>query len=325
MVMATGTTWRLALGVGTALGLMAGSAWSKELTFGYVTASMVYPYDAATAAGFEAEARAVGAKTVVLDPQGKVEKQGNAIDDLIAQKVSGIAFLPLDSVVAGSFVDRVSEKGIPVVALALQVGDPMKRDLRDVYPGLNALVAPDDVLEGERSAELAIGLLPKDRVAKIAIIEGAPGYAVVQQRTAGFKKALDAAGVKYRIVGSQPTDWTPEKGEAVCQGFLTTTPDLDLVFSQADDMAIGCARAIEASGSKVHLVATSGGSRLGNAAIAAGELAGSVCVKPELLGRLAFKALYEAATKPDSKKGQFVTIDLPVVTKATLAGCPAEW
>jgi ribose transport system substrate-binding protein len=286
---------------------------------------MVYPYNVATASGIEAEAKAAGVKTVVLDPQGKVEKQGNAIDDLIAQKVNAIGFLPLDSVVAESFVDRIAEKHIPVVAVALQVGDPTKRALRDVYPGLNALVAPDDVLAGEQAGKLAIKLLPTDRPAKIAIIEGAPGYAVVQQRTDGFKKALDDAHVKYEIVSSQPTDWTPEKGEAVCQNFLTTTPDLNLIFSQADDMALGCARAINALGSKVKLIATSGGSKLGNAAIQAGELDGSVCVKPKMLGRLMFKSLYEAATHPDSKKGQFVTIDLPIITRETLADCPAEW
>jgi ribose transport system substrate-binding protein len=75
----------------------------------------------------------------------------------------------------------------------------------------------------------------------------------------------------------------------------------------------------------VKLIATSGGSKLGNAAIQAGELDGSVCVKPKMLGRLMFKALYEAATHPDSKKGQFVTIDLPIITKESLADCPAEW
>lgn len=318
------TACRLSL---IALAIAIGSpASAQELTFGYIPGSMTYPYNVATAAGFEEAAKEAGVATVVLDPQGEVERQGNSIDDLIAQGVDGIGFLPLDSVVAESFVDRIEEAGIPVAAIAVQVGDPATRQFADVYPGLNALVAPNDVDMGERAGTLALTLLEGlGHPAKIAIIEGAAGYAAVQQRSEGFTKALDAGGLEYEIVGSQPTDWTPEKGEAVCQNFLTTNPDIDLFFSQADDMAIGCARALEASGSEAKLIATSGGSQLGNAAIAAGELDGSVCMRPKLLGSLMFRVLHEAATGQNTAKAQFVTLDLPIITKDNLDTCPAEW
>ncbi len=197
--------------------------------------------------------------------------------------------------------------------------------MKDVYPKLNALITPDDFVAGEQGGKLALSMLPTDRNVKIAIIEGAPGYSAVIQRSAGFKKALDDAGLKYEIVGSQPTDWTPEKGEAVCQNFLTATPDIDLIFSQADDMALGCARALDAASSEAKLIATSGGSKLGNAAIAAGDLDGSVCVKPKMLGGLMFEALHEAATNPNSAKAKLVSVDLPIITKDNLDQCPAEW
>lgn len=305
--------------------LLAGSASAQELTFGFVPGSMIYPYNVAVAHGFEEAAKAAGVQTVVLDPRGAVEAQGNSINDLIAQGADAIGFLPLDSVIAESFVATANEANIPIVAVALQVGDPNKRELRDVFPGLAALVAPDDVVQGEQSGKLALDLLPKDRPVKIAIVEGAPGYAVVQQRTDGFRKALDAAGLQYEIVASQPSDWTPESGESICQNFLTSTPDLDLIFSQADDMALGCARAISAAGASTFLIATSGGSTTGNAAIASGELVGSVCVKPALMGRLMFEKMHEAVTDPAFVAGEFVTMDLPIITKDTLADCPAEW
>jgi ribose transport system substrate-binding protein len=313
------------VGFAAAFTILSTTAFAKDMTFGYVAGSLQYPYNVATADGFREAAARAGVKAVVLDPQGDVAKQGNAIDDLIAQKVDAIGFLPLDSVVAESFVDKITDKGIPSAAIAVQVGDPNKRPLKDVYPKLNALITPDDFVAGEQAGKLALTLLPKDKKVKIAIVEGAPGYSAVTQRSAGFKKALDDAGTKYEIVGSQPTDWTPEKGEAVCQNFLTATPDIDLIFSQADDMALGCARAIEAASSKAKLIATSGGSKLGNAAIKAGELDGSVCVRPKMLGQLMFKALYEAATNPNSGKAKLVSVDLPIITNNTLDQCPAEW
>ena len=125
-------------------------ARAEELTFGYVAGSLKNPYNVATADGFAEAAAKAGVRAIVLDPQGDVAKQGNAIDDLLAQGVDGIGFLPLDSVVAEFFVDKITEKGLPSAAIAVQVGDPNKRALKDVYPKLNALVTPDDFVAGEQ-------------------------------------------------------------------------------------------------------------------------------------------------------------------------------
>jgi len=311
--------------VGTAMALVAGSALAKDIVLGYIPASLEYPYNVATAKGFEEQAKELGAKALVVDPRGKVEAQANAIDDLVAQGVNGIAALTLDGVVGQGWVDKLAEKHIPFVTVATEIGDPAKRGWNDVYPKVAALVGMDNVAAGALSGKIAAQLLPHDRKVKIAIIEGAPGYPQVWQRTKGFEQGLDAAGVRYDIVASQPTDWSPEKGEAVCQNVLTATPDVDLIFSQADDMAIGCARAIAATGSKAKLVATGGGSKLGLAAVKSGEIDGSVCDRPEYEGRLAAKALYEAVTNPNAKKGLLVSYDTPIVTKATLGDCPPEW
>ena len=319
-----GNKLKLGMAAITAL-LCAGTAAGKDLTFGYVPASLEYPYNVMTAKGFEEAAKKAGVKTVVLDPRGSVEKQGNALDDLLSQKVDAIGFLPLDSVVAESFVDKVNDAGIPVVAIALQVGDFATRKLKEPYPGLSALVATDNYQAGYVSGEMAAGVLPKDRKAKIAIVMGDPAYTIVKLDTDGFKAALDKAGANYEIVAEQPTNWTPDEGEAVCQNFLTAHPDLDLIFSHADDMAIGCARAIEAAGWKGKLIATGGGSKLGYDAIKAGEMYGSVCTRPQLLGELMFKAMYEAATNPETPKGRFVTYDMPQITKEKLEDCPEKW
>ena len=305
--------------------LCTGATYAKDLTFGYIPASLEYPYNVMTAKGFEEAAKAAGVKTIVLDPRGSVEKQGNAIDDLIAQKVDAVGFLPLDSVVAESFVDKLNEAKIPVAAIALQVGDSATRKIEDPYPGLTALVATDNYKAGYASGEMAAGLLPKDRKGKIAIVMGDPAYTIVKLDTEGFRAALDKAGANYEIVGEQPTKWTPDDGEKVCQNFLTATPDVDLIFSHADDMAIGCARAIAASTSKPILIATGGGSKLGYDAIMAGEMYGSVCTRPQLLGTLMFQAMYEAVTKPETPMARFVSYDMPKITKETIDSCPEQW
>lgn len=303
----------------------AGSRGQGEVVLGYIPASLEYPYNVAAADGFAAGAREVGAKVMMLDPRGSVEKQANAFDDLLGQGAQGIALIPLDGVVAEAWLNKAYDRGIPVVSAATQVGDGKFRKWADVHPKLAALVGLDNTAAGKLAGELAAKLLPIGRESKIGIIQGAPGYPQVWQSTEGFEAALQEKSVRYKIVAAQPTDWTPEKGQAVCQNFLSAHPDLDLIFSQADDMAIGCARAIRAASSKVKLVAMGGGSALGVKAIEAGSIDGSVCARPFETGRLAAHALYESVTDKRTPWHRLIGYKSEAITRDNLAECPERW
>lgn len=307
-----------------AMTLAAVSAQAKEITLGFSSNGLSYPFAAAIAKGFQDAAQKAGIKTIIVDSKGDVQKQANNIDDLIAQKVDGIAFHPLDSTVAQGWVDRCTDAKIPSVSVASQVGDPTKRNIKDVYEKLTALVTQDEIAAGQAAGELAAKLLPAGREAKIAIIEGAAGYAEVLQRTQGFEMGLKKAGAKYKVVASQPGDWSPEKGEAACQNILASNPDVDFFFNQADDMVVGCARAVRAAGSKAKLIGM-GGSKLAIAAIKAGEIDGTVCYKPEELGMLAFNSLYGTVTGKKPLKATFVTYHTPGVTLANVKECVGQW
>ena len=311
-----------ALAAGIALGPTLVAA--KDVTLAVMPAGMD-TFGTAVARGFSEEAKVLGFEPVVIDSQWSAEKMSNGIDDLIVQGVDGIAILPIDSVAATSWVDKLVDAKIPVIGAGSLIGDPAKMKQTDVYPGLAAYVNADEIATASLAGELAAKVLPKDRKAKIVIIEGAPGYAVNDYRQEGFEQGLKKAGVDYEIVADQPTDWSVEKGEAVCQNILTANPDVDIIFTTADPMAVGCANAVTQMGSKAQVMATAGGMKIGNDAIASGAMLASTCFKPETMGRLAARALYEAATKPDTPKGKFVSYDAPVVTRDTLSGCVAEW
>lgn len=297
---------------------------AKDVTLGYSSVGLSYPFAAAIAKGFQDAAKQAGVKTVVLDAKGSVQKQANDIDDLIAQKVDGIAIMPLDSTVAQGWVDRAAAKDIPTVGVASEIGDPHKRPIKQVYEKLSALVTQDEVTAGEKAGEMAATMLPKGRVANIAIVEGAAGYAEVSQRSQGFRQGLDKAGAKYRIVASQPGDWTSEKGESTCQNILASHPDVDLFFAQSDDMVVGCGLAVRTAGSSAKLIGM-GGSKLAINAIKVGDVTGTVCYKPEEIGKLAFNALYGAVTKKNVTKAAFVAYDTPPITRANLASCVPQW
>lgn len=286
--------------------------------YGLSTVGLSFPFAAAIAKGFTTAAARAGATAIVLDAKGDVQKQANDIDDLIAQRVAGIAVMPLDSVVAQAWVKRAQKGGIPIAAVAALVGDPATRRVEDVFPGLVALASQDEVAAGRAAGGLAAQLLPAGRQARVAVIEGAAGFPEVEQRARGFREALDDAGARYTIVAAQPGNWTSEGGEAACQNILAAQPRVDLFYNEADDMVIGCARAVRAAGSHARLIGI-GGSKLAIASIKAGAVDGTVCFKPEALGALVFQALSGA------RGPRFRTYPIPAVTRATVNACVGQW
>jgi ribose transport system substrate-binding protein len=313
----------LAASVVSLMSLTAGPAAAKDLTFGIIPNNMAFPYNVFLTDGFKEKAAEKGVKVILLDSKMSMETQANQFDDLLNQKVDGIAFMANDSVAVQALVDKVEAAGVPIVAAAVPVGDSTKNAVDYAYPKLTALVSTQDVNAGHVAGVYAASVLPKDKEVKIAVVEGAPGFAVVKQRQDGFEAALKEGGIKFKVVSSQPSDWTPGSGERICQNALTANPDIDVIFSHADDMALGCAKAISAAGSKARLIATGGGSKLGAIAIKNGEIEASVCTQPKLIGELAFKVLHEAATNPSAaKKGQYVTYDMYPLTKDNVDKCP---
>jgi ribose transport system substrate-binding protein len=93
------------------------AAHATQMSFGLSSVGLGYPFAAAIAKGFQDAAAKAGVNAIILDAQGRVQKQANDVDDLIGQKVNGIALMPLDSVVAQSWVDRAC--AVLVVAAAI--------------------------------------------------------------------------------------------------------------------------------------------------------------------------------------------------------------
>ncbi len=302
------------------------SADGHASTFGFSSNGLSFPFAAAVAQGFADAAEEAGVEAIVLDSQGDVLKQTNDIDDLLAQGVAGIAIMPNDSAVAVSWVDAAHAAGVPVVASASMIGDTSTRPIDDVYENLAALVTQQEVAAGREVGLLAARLLGEAGIetAQVAIIEGAAGYAEVGQRTEGFEMGMNEAGQAYEIVAAQPGDWSSERGEAVCQNILASNPNIDLFFNQADDMVVGCARAVDSAGSDALLVGF-GGSRLAIESIRAGSVDGTVCYKPEEIGRISFQVLYEVATGEAQHSEEFLTYPTPGVSISNIDECEGQW
>lgn len=294
----------------------------QDLTVGVSNLGLSFPFPAAIGSGIKAKAAELGVKVVELDAQGKAEKQSTDIQDLIGQKPDGVLLLPVDSGVASGLVDQLKGAGIPTVAVASQVGDPKTRKIEDVYPGLVALVTQAEVKAGRKAGELALTALP--RGGKMAVVEGAAGFAEVQLRFQDFLTPATQAGAAFEVVARQPGDWVPDKAQSACQNMLAADPGIKLFYAQSDDMAVGCAKAVKAASSKAVVIGI-GGSKLGVDAVKGGEVFGTVCYKPRDLGGLAMQLLYDNLTGAKKSVAEFVTYETPAVSKANVADCQPQW
>ena len=318
--------------VGAGLTLLAtltgASVFAAEVRLGFVMTNAQNPAEVSMMEGFKQGAKAAGVEVTIISAKGSIERMGNGVMDLIAQRVNGIATITMDSLGGKTWVDSANKAGIPYVSVAVQIGDPKTTPFKNVYPGLSAFVGQDYISSGRRMAEAVVkrDLLPKGRTAKIGIIEGQPGYALVNQLKEGFEAGLKGAGANYKIVMSQPTDWTPAKGQEVCANALVANPDMDVFFSHAEDMAIGCAKAIQEAGSKAKLVTVAGGSKLGTPLIKSGAIAISMCEAWVNVGEQGAKALLEAINNPSTPKARLIEYKPELIDASnTDKVCPPQW
>lgn len=298
------------------------SSSSDDLTVGVANLGLSFPFPSSIGEGIRAKADELGVKLVELDGQGKTEKQANDVQDLINQKPDGVLLLPVDSGVAVGLADQLDAAGIPTVAVASQVGDPKERDLDDVYPTLAALVTQQELDAGATAGELALKAAPEG--GKLAVVEGAAGFAEVELRFARFLDPAKEAGVNFDVVASQPGDWTAEGAQSACQNMLASDPEIDLFYAESDDMAVGCANAVESAGSDAKVVGI-GGSKLGVDGVTSGKIFGTVCFKPRDLGELAMQTMYDYLTGETTEEAQFVTYETPAIDQSNVDECVPQW
>ncbi|MDT9592272.1 sugar ABC transporter substrate-binding protein [Nocardioides zeae] len=295
---------------------------SEDLTIGVSNLGLSFPFPSAIGEGIKARADELGVTIVELDAQSDTEKQSNDVQDLIGQAPDGVLLLPVDSGVAVGLVDQLASADIPTVAVASQVGDPSERDLEDVYEELVALVTQDELAAGRAAGELALQALPEG--GKLAVVEGAAGFAEVELRFAEFLDPAEEAGVEFEVVARQPGDWTVEGAQGACQNLLASDPDIDVLYAESDDMAVGCAEAVDAAGSDAVVIGI-GGSQLGIDGVEAGDVYGTVCFKPRDLGELAMQVIYDHLTGEETRESEFVSYDTPAVTADNVDECDPQW
>jgi len=175
-----------------------------------------------------------------IKDESDTSNQIRIVEQMIVSKVNALVIAPADSKALVPVIKKAVDAGITVVNIDNQLDPEVLKSKGISVP----FVGPDN----RKGAKLVGEYLARDLNTgdEVGIIEGVPTTTNAQQRTAGFKDAMEARQMK--IVSVQSGDWEIAKGNAVAAQMLNAHPNLKALLAGNDSMALGAVSAVKAAG-----------------------------------------------------------------------------
>ena len=213
------------------------------------------PFRIASTASEVNEAKKRGVKLLTTNAQSDAQQENTDIKGMIDKGAKAIIFSPINSTGLGDAIAYAKSKKVAMIPVDRNITGV--KGCQEVGPQLGS----DFVLQGQRAADAMIKAT--GGTAKLAILLGASGVNVTDDRTAGFLaelKAKNATGIQ--VIFQQTADFTREKGKSVTETLLQAHPDVTAIYAENDEMGLGALAALDDKGmagtSKVHIVSIDG-------------------------------------------------------------------
>ena len=194
-----------------------------------------------------------GAKAYQKEKSGEFDLIANGIKDetdtaaqikiiqqMIAEKVDALVLAPADSKALVPVVKQAVDAGVIVVNIDNKLDNGALKEKNLTVP----FVGPDNRLGAKLVGDYLGKQLKKGD--KVGILEGVSTTFNAQQRSAGFKDAMQAVGVD--VVALQSAQWEMEPANTVASAMLREHPDLKALLCGNDNMALGAVAAVKTAG-----------------------------------------------------------------------------
>lgn len=266
---------------------------AKE-TIALAISTLDNPFFVTLKEGAEKEANKLGYELLVLNSQNDPTKELANVEDVSVRGAKVLLINPTDSEAVVNAVKIANEKNIPVITL----------DRGAAQGKVTSHIASDNVAGGKAAGNFIAEKLGDG--AKVIQLEGIAGTSAARERGEGFIQAAKAH--HFDILASQPADFDRAKGLNVMENLLTSHPNVQAVFAQNDEMALGALRAVKAANKKVLIIGFDGTAD-GIKAVKRGKMAATIAQQPEKIGELGVQ------TADKILKGETVPAKIPVPLK----------
>ncbi|MCS3432513.1 ribose ABC transporter substrate-binding protein RbsB [Klebsiella sp. BIGb0407] len=273
---------------------LSANAMAKD-TIALVVSTLNNPFFVSLKDGAQKEADKLGYTLVVLDSQNNPAKELANVQDLTVRGTKLLLINPTDSDAVGNAVKMANQANIPVITL----------DRVANQGTVVSHIASDNVAGGKMAGDFIAEKLGNG--AKVIELQGIAGASAARERGEGFKQAV--AAHKFNVLASQPADFDRTKGLNVMQNLLTAHPDVQAVFAQNDEMALGALRALQVAGKNDVLVVGFDGTDDGVKAVEGGKLGATVAQMADQIGVIG------VVTADKALKGETVPAQIPIDLK----------
>ena len=280
-----------------------GGDTDKPVKIAYLVATEAagYPQGMITAA--QEKAGEVNAEIEVFDAQFNPQKQVSQCQDAIAGgKFDALVALPAASPPMVACAAQAAAKKIPLISTNTPIGDDLASGTSAVPGVTSQVLIPAETAFGIGSdggaGQLVPGLCEQVKgKCKIAFIIGVRALALTQVADANMKK-LVAENRNMELVGTCEGGYQRAGGLKCMQDLLQKDPDINVLMSLSDDMALGAEGAIKKAGKTPGediFVGTQGGSVAGIGNIRSGKWFGSILSLAEPEGAIPIELAAKAA------------------------------
>ena len=275
----------------------------QKFKIGYSSESFGTAFSMSLVNGAVETAKALGIDLIVMDSQHSVENQVKHVENFVAQKCDLIIIHPNNAKVLGLKAQWAQSMGIPVISISMKL-DPPSVGLVE-FPWVDAGNAVTEALAK------AIGYK-----GKVVMIQGMPGSSSKAERDASMELILK----KYpdiELLDKKGDNWDRVVGLTIMSSFLQAYPQIDGVFAQSDDIAVGAIQAIKAAGRKGIFVVGMDGPKENVDLIRSGDQYATAGVEPSELGKQAIYLANFILTQEDKnlwkKMNGVVTVEFTII------------
>ncbi|MGY3727404.1 MULTISPECIES: ribose ABC transporter substrate-binding protein RbsB [Cobetia] len=259
-----------------------------------VVSTLNNPFFVSLQQGAKDKAAELGHELIVLDSSNDAARELSNVEDALSRGVDLLLVNPTDSDAVVSSVRTANAHNVPVVTLD-----------RSANGGrIAAHVASDNVAGGELAGSFIAEKLGGE--GKVVQLEGVAGASATRDRGEGFLKAIEGHS-DISLIASQPANFNRTQGLNVMENLLQAHPEVNAVFAQNDEMALGAQRALQAAGKDILLVGFDGTDE-GIKAVQAGKMDATIAQQPSLIGSLGVEVADKLLKGEDVDK----TTDVPL-------------
>jgi methyl-galactoside transport system substrate-binding protein len=230
----------------------SGSAQDGKVTIGVAMRRYDDTYLTDQRNHMRARGEQLGIMVDFTDSKSDQITQNNNIDIYITKKYNALAINMQDRSAADVIIQKAKAANVPVVFFN---NEPFKEamGLWDKVYYVGAKAEESGLQQGWAMAEYwnahkAEVDKNNDGILQIVILTGLPGHQDAILRTEYCQKALVEKGVKFELVAENTAMYDRVLGQDVMATFLAAHPNIEAVFANNDDMALGAIEALKAKG-----------------------------------------------------------------------------